>query len=95
MFHDYTRKHLYDVTTDNYLGLILHHKETSFFGLFKKYYVEEYERYECSGKHHNHLCIFSFLEWAPTGNVEQFETEEKADEYVNTRLHNEKYTICR
>ncbi len=95
MFHEYNRNQLYDVTTDNYLGLVLHNKTTSFFGFFKKHYVEEYERYACSGKHPTQMGIFSFLEWAPTGNVEQFETEEKADEYVNTRLHNEKYTICR
>ena len=39
MFHEYSRKNLYDVTTDNFIAPVVSLRESSFLGFFKKYNV--------------------------------------------------------
>jgi hypothetical protein len=95
MFHEYDRRHLYDITNDNYLGLVLKVRIESILGLCKKFYVDEFEKYECSGKHPKHLCTFSFLELDQTPNTEEFKSEEEAKEHIKKRLNNENHTVWR
>jgi hypothetical protein len=90
-FHDYNRQHLYNVTTDRFIAPVVSLRESSFLGFFKKWYVEDFEMYECSGKHRKYMGVFSFLEYEPCNKRVKFETEEEARNHINERLKNEKH----
>jgi len=95
VFHNYTRKDLYDISTERFLGLGLKIKTSSFLGFFKKFYVKEYERYECCGKHSFLMGQFSFIEWVYNDSTVEFDSIKECKDHIQERLKGSERIIWR
>ena len=86
-FHNYTRRDLYNVTTERVLSVRLKIKARRRFLFFgkKTFWVREYARYECIGEHHAYMGQFAFVEEEYTGWEKSFATEKEAENYINLR----------
>jgi hypothetical protein len=81
MFHNYTRKDLYNVSTEAIIRKELRLIK-SFWPWNKSCYVYEYAVYECVGEHPTLMGLFSFMEKEFTGWSKKFDTVKKANEYI-------------
>jgi hypothetical protein len=95
VFHNYTRGDLYNVSTERFLGLGLKIETSSFLGLFKRFYVEEYERYECCGEHSATFGQYSFIEWVYNDSTVEFNSRKECKEHIQERLKGSERIIWR
>ncbi len=79
--HNFNRYQLYNVTSDRLIRRKLIIKR-SWLPWTKKYKVEEYAVYECSGRHHNYLNLFVFIEEEYTGFKKEFDKKDEATKWI-------------
>jgi hypothetical protein len=80
-FHDYTRRDLYNVSTERLIRSEL--KIVKPFWFWQKHcWVYEYAIYECVGEHHHYMGWFSFIEKEFTGWSKRFNSVKEAEQYI-------------